>query len=231
MENDAKGLLILILPFALVVSLLITAWPLIVLAIAFSVGWRLWQEYQWQQLSIAINPDFRRLIENNQGKITVADLALETGLTGASARWFLNRKAKEYGAQAIAYGNMGIIYYFLTVTALGNMFDDSDPEFELEAPYDDLNEPYSSPNDIAKLLNIDTTPQNLGDISSLVALNAALNLGSLIQADLAKRLNVHPSTLRKRREEADFSAWSQEKDPHGIPWRYDPKTKQFLPKI
>lgn len=231
MENDAKGLLILILPFALVVSLLITAWPLIVLAIAFSIAWRLWQEYQWQQLSMAINPDFRRLIESNQGKITVADLALQTGLPGSSARWFLNRKAKEYGAQAIAYGNLGVIYYFLTVGALGNMFDDSDPEFELEDPYDDLDEPSSSPKDIAKLLDLETSSQNLLDISSLVALNAALNLGSLIQADLAKRLDVHPSTLRKRREEEDFAEWSQEKDPNGIPWQYDPESKQFSPKI
>ncbi|MGB2924673.1 MAG: hypothetical protein WBB82_05195 [Limnothrix sp.] len=232
MDNDGKGLLILILPFALVVSLLITAWPLIVLAIAFSVGWRLWQEYQWQQLSVAINPDFRRLIETHQGKITVADLALQTGLPGRSARWFLNRKAQEYGAQAIAYENRGIIYYFLTVGALGNMFDDSDPDFELEADFYEPNEPSASPNDIAQLIELETgNPQNLSDISSLVDLHAVLELTSLIQADLAKRLNVHPSTLRKRREEEGFTAWSQEKDPNSIAWQYEPESKQFVPYL
>ncbi|AFY40117.1 hypothetical protein Lepto7376_3977 [[Leptolyngbya] sp. PCC 7376] len=244
MDNESKGLLILILPFAMVMTFVVTAWPLIVLAIAFSIAWRLWQEYQWQQLSLAINPDFRRLIESNQGKITVADLALETGLSGGSARWFLTRKAKEYGAQAIAYENRGIIYYFLTVSALGNMFDDSDPDFELEEPEFELDsfeladavqpepeEASSSPNDIAQLLDMDDDSSRVSDISSLVDLHSAQALDPLIQADLAKRLDVHPSTLRKRRTEEGFLEWSRSKDPQNVGWEFDTESRQFLPKV
>lgn len=231
MENDAKGILILILPFALVMTVVITAWPLFVGAIAFSIAWRLLQEYQWRQLSIAVNPDFRRLIESNQGKITVADLALTTGLTGSSARWFLNRKAKEYGAQAIPYENKGIVYYFLTVAALRNMFDDSDPDFELEE-YFEPSQPSASPHDIAQLLDLDE-PRNRGiaGIAALVDLNSAADLEPMIQAELAKRFDVHPSTVRKRRREPDFTEWSQTKDPDGIAWQYDANTRQFFPQI
>ncbi|WP_225875257.1 hypothetical protein [[Limnothrix rosea] IAM M-220] len=217
-------------------TVVITAWPLIVLAIAFSIAWRLWQEYQWQQLSLAVNPDFRRLIETNQGKITVADLALETGLSGGSARWFLNRKAKEYGAQAIAYENRGIIYYFLTVSALGNMFDDSDPEFELDefeladTVQSEPVEASSSPNDIAQLLDVEDASR-VGNISSLVDLHSAQALEPMIQADLAKRLDVHPSTLRKRRQEEGFLEWSRDKDPQNVSWEFDADSRQFFPQV
>jgi hypothetical protein len=236
MDNDAKGFLVLIFPFALLVTAITTAWPLIVLAIAFTIAWRLWQDYQWQQLSVTINPDFRRLIETHQGKITVADLALATGLSGATARWFLNRKAKEYGAQAIAYENRGVIYYFLTIGALGNMFDDSDPEFELDdfelnqAIAPPLPGRTSSPNDIAHLLDLDKQ-SSVSDISSLVDLHAALGLEPMIQADLAKRLGVHPSTLRKRRRASNFPSWSREKDPQKVTWHYNPESRIFTPEV
>lgn len=237
MDNDAKSPLIMILPVALVLTAVTSAWSLIVLAIAFTIAWRLWQKYYWQQVSGAVNPDFRRLIESHQGKITVADLAMETGLSGKAARWFLNRKAKEYGAQAIAYENRGIIYHFLTSGALKNMFDNSDPEFELEYKFEltgDLSpripEPPNAPRDITHLLKREESAIH-GECSPLPETQNSLELTPIIQSDLAKRLKVHPSTIRKRRRTETFPAWSRDKDPQNVAWHYDPQSKIFRPEV
>ncbi|MFP4101470.1 MAG: hypothetical protein ACLFWZ_12905, partial [Coleofasciculus sp.] len=52
---------------------------------------------------------------------------------------------------------------------------------------------------------------------------------TLIQAELAKRLDVHSSTIGKRKSDPDFAQWSQSKDPDGVAWEYSPETKEFLP--
>ncbi|HBB33381.1 MAG TPA: hypothetical protein DDZ80_28130 [Cyanobacteria bacterium UBA8803] len=52
---------------------------------------------------------------------------------------------------------------------------------------------------------------------------------ALIQAELAKRLDVHSSTVGKRKSDSDFAEWSQSKDPEGIAWAYSPETKEFVP--
>jgi hypothetical protein len=52
---------------------------------------------------------------------------------------------------------------------------------------------------------------------------------SLIQSELAKRLNVYSSTVYKRRDDPDFSQWSRSKDPDGIAWKFSRKTKEFQP--
>lgn len=52
---------------------------------------------------------------------------------------------------------------------------------------------------------------------------------SLIQSELAKRLNVYSSTVYKRRDDPDFSQWSHSKDPDGIAWKFSRKTKEFQP--
>lgn len=51
----------------------------------------------------------------------------------------------------------------------------------------------------------------------------------LLQAELAKRLDVHSSTVYKRRDDPDFAQWSQSKDPDKIAWKFLPDTKQFCP--
>ncbi len=52
---------------------------------------------------------------------------------------------------------------------------------------------------------------------------------SLIQSELAKRLNVYSSTVYKRRNDPDFDEWSRNRDPDGIAWKFSPKTKEFSP--
>ncbi len=51
----------------------------------------------------------------------------------------------------------------------------------------------------------------------------------MIQAELAKRLDVHSSTVGKRKSDPDFWEWSQSRDPEGIAWEYRSDTKEFVP--
>ncbi|ACB50764.1 unknown [Crocosphaera subtropica ATCC 51142] len=52
---------------------------------------------------------------------------------------------------------------------------------------------------------------------------------TLIQSDLAKRLDTTPSTIGRRKRDASFAEWSQSKDPDGIAWKYLRKSKVFIP--
>ena len=63
------------------------------------------------------------------------------------------------------------------------------------------------------------------EIESDVSINTD---NSLIQAELAKRLDLNTSTVGRRKSDPDFEEWSQSKDPEGIAWRYNPVTKLFV---
>lgn len=54
-------------------------------------------------------------------------------------------------------------------------------------------------------------------------------LGRMKQADLAERLNSATQVLTRQRSKADFITWSQSKDPDGIAWFYERKTRDFYP--
>ncbi|MGQ4646700.1 hypothetical protein [Lyngbya aestuarii] len=51
----------------------------------------------------------------------------------------------------------------------------------------------------------------------------------LSQVALARRLSVSSTTIAKHRKRTTFSKWSQERDPHGLAWQYDPDTQRFTP--
>jgi hypothetical protein len=50
---------------------------------------------------------------------------------------------------------------------------------------------------------------------------------TISQTDLAKRLDVHPSTLYKRRSDVSFGEWTRNRDPEGTAWGYQRETKEF----
>lgn len=61
---------------------------------------------------------------------------------------------------------------------------------------------------------------------------ASIDAGqSLIQAELAKRLDLNSSTVGRRKSDPDFAEWSQSKDPEGIAWRYESDTKLFVADV
>lgn len=276
-DSSATGILILILPFAFLIVLLFKAWPLLLALFIISISLKIWQHYQWKQWSKQVNPFFNQLIKENQGCLTALDLSMKANLSGSAAQRYLDRKAEEFGAQRRVYEDKGSVYYFLTASALGSIFDESEPPLELESesftsqapklleplvqkepntPESESstpdfveplqpsaeNEPSSSESafstaEIVEALEPMPQPkqehessldekEDLWTDSPEKEQNAS---HSLIQAELAKRLDVHSSTVGKRKSDPDFAGWSQSRDPEGIAWEYSPDTKEFLP--
>lgn len=279
-DSSANGILILILPIAFLIVLLFKAWPVLLALLIFSIIWQIWQQYQWQRWSQQVNPYFNDLIKENQGCLTPLDLSMKANLSASAAKRYLDRKAEEFGAQRQVYEDKGTVYYFLTASALGRIFDESEPLLEpedessnsqasqpLEAMTQTLSSsPQSTPqfNDHQEFSDYSETEESNATDSAFSTdeiedalepmphpepeQTAALeetedvwaepanddeqepqDSQSLIQAELAKRLDVHSSTVGKRKSDSDFSEWSQSRDPEGIAWEYSPETKEFLP--
>ena len=369
LDSGTSGALVLILPMALVIVVLLTAWPVILLLIALSIGVRIWQNHQWKQWCKQVDPFFHQLIKANQGCLTPIDLSIKANLTGRGAKQFLDKKAEEYGAQR-KEEDKGTVYYFLTASALGSIFDDSEPSELDEALKPDqlasasstVDVPQSSASNIAQLVvekkqtsdnSSQTNQDEASDKRSEAQIDSQAKLAhskpqssapvehkasipveeiesqakltqqesqssasveqnipveetesqakstqqesqssapvkqnipveetksqakstqqesqssapvehkasipveeigdsdtavedsldsseaespesglSLIQAELAKRLDLHSSTIGKRKSDSDFPEWSQSRDPEGIAWQYVPETKMFVP--
>jgi hypothetical protein len=301
-DSSANNLLILILPIAFLIVLLFKAWPALLALLIFSICFQVWQQYQWKQWSKQVNPYFNQLIKENQGCLTVMDLHLKAGISAPAATRYLDKKAEEFGAQRQVYEDKGTVYYFLTASALGSMFEESEPTVE---PEDEslgsqrpklmelLSQKVSSPPQLLSQ-KVSSPPQSESSPSELVETpepsaekepqplespeppaekepqplettppadevkadpkpvehhkleqtepasekedlwadtpdNEQQDSQSLIQAELAKRLDVHSSTVGKRKSDPDFSEWSQSRDPEGIAWKYSPKAKEFVP--
>ena len=126
-SSSNTGCLIVIFPFAVIVTVLFIAWRVLLTMLIGGLGWRLWQNYQWKQFSLQINPFFHSLLLENQGTITPLDLALKANISGISAKNYLEAKAEEFGAQRQEYEGKGTVYYFLTSGTLGRIFDESEP--------------------------------------------------------------------------------------------------------
>jgi hypothetical protein len=286
LDSGAPIALVLILPIALVVVVLYAAWPLLLLLIALIIAWKIWENYQWQKWSKQVNPFFYQLIKDNQGCLTVMDLSLKANLSGRAARKFLDKKVEEYGTQRKEIEDKGTVYYFPTVSALGSIFDDSEPELESEelvhkeTPELAQQSPNFQVSEIAPLVEAENdqhsadleskidesgekaaeypsqtssetkieVEKGLEDSEDYLAEEAEEGLETeedfvsqhdlnhqhkhslaLIQAELAKRLDLNPSTVGRRKSDPDFSQWSQSKDPQGIAWKYVPQTKMFVP--
>jgi hypothetical protein len=260
LNNGAAGLLVLILPVAMVLVIVFTAWPFILLAIALAIGLKIWDNYLWQQSCKKVNPSFLQLIKENQGSLTPMDLSVKANLTGRAAKRFLERKAEEYGAQRRNYSEQGLVYQFLTVSALGSIFDESDivtqeEEEQKEEPIPSVtpeplaqvasssSPPVPSFSAIAQLANEKKDSQPIEEVTlktpdaietkeevpETPAEEEVKPKLELIQADLAKRLDLTSSTIARRKTNADFSQWSQSKDPEGFAWKYLPKTQTFVP--
>jgi len=326
-DSSANGLLILILPIAFLIVLLFKAWPVLLALFILSIIFKIWQQYQWKQWSKQVNPYFNELVKENQGCLTPLDLSIKANLSGSSARRYLDKKAEEFGAQRQDYEDKGTVYYFLTASALGSIFDESEPPLELEGesassqalksieldaqpdtsppksesslsalpeppePLEeeepsDLSEPpeppkKEEPNDLSEPPEppkkeepsvaenafsteeieeaLEPMPQAEPEPTESLNTEEALEpmpqaepeptesldeqedlwaeaadkepqaSQSLIQAELAKRLDVHSSTVGKRKSDPDFSEWSQSRDPEGMAWAYSAETKEFVP--
>ncbi|MEO0834630.1 MAG: hypothetical protein AAFY16_01310 [Cyanobacteria bacterium J06642_3] len=93
----------------------------------------------------------------------------------------------------------------------------------------------SSSSSVAQLTRAESTPSTATieteseTDSSIIPEPASIDAGqSLIQAELAKRLDLNSSTVGRRKSDPDFPEWSQSKDPEGIAWKYESATKLYV---
>lgn len=212
-ESGAAGALVLIVPIAIVLGIAYAAWPLLLALVGLLIVLRLGQQWQWRRWQRELDPAFNALVRENQGCLTPADLAARTDLSPEAARRFLEKKALDYGAQRKDFSERGSVYYFVTTGAIGSLFTQSEPAIDfgaLEA------EPLSE--------------EELGlESEEIASEDLPLPEGALIQAELAKRLQVHASTVYKRKADPDFAQWSSNRDPDGTAWRYLADRKLFVP--
>jgi hypothetical protein len=258
LDNGSAGALVLIIPLAFGFVVLYMLWPFLLLIAAMIVALKIWQDYKWNKWCEEVNPYFNQLIKESRGYVTPVDLSVKANLTPHAAKTFLARKSDEYGTKPKNVPDQGVVYYFPTASALGSILDDSEPDavvnsYQLAGK--DSNK--LSVRGIAQLAKQEQTEAEVtvqDPESSSVALitraeslqstaissesetdsstldqTASIDAGqSLIQAELAKRLDLNSSTVGRRKSDPDFELWSMSKDPEGIAWRYDQDTKFYV---
>lgn len=278
-DSDPKGLLVLILPLAVGMVFVYKAWRWIMFGLAVAIAWVAWDNYQWQQKCLAIDPQFNQLVQKNQGIITQADLISQGIAKGRAANRYLNDKVAEYGAYQRQVGDSKV-YYFISSSTLGSIFDDSEPDAEPNAasdspqlqtatrpivdvvppqPIDEKEAataiPSESPNVVTPIVppeaELAAAPVGHSPFAQLAELKEArkqqepevspalvepseaiappkAEAMTLIQAELAKRLDTTSSTIARRKAEENFAEWSQSRDPDGLAWAYDADSKLFM---
>ncbi|YAF96325.1 MAG: hypothetical protein AB3A66_01105 [Nodularia sp. CChRGM 3473] len=231
-ESNGKGFLVLLLPISFLIIFLVATWRILLAVIMLVIGFNVWQQYQWQQWCQQVNPVFHQMIRETQGKITPMDLAIRGNFSGTTAKRYLDTKASEFGASIVNAQEGGEVYYFITASILGSILDSSEPVKELPAqPVTKTARSLLAPPQ-SKLLEEEPETEVIPPTTHQEvkrSLEQQLVFGSLIQSELAKRLNVYSSTVYKRRNDPEFPEWSRSKDPDGIAWTYSEKTKEFFP--
>lgn len=294
--KSATGFLLILIPAALAMSALFVAWPFILAVTVLIAGGNVWQGYEWSKTARSIDPVFQQLIIQNRGEITPLDLSLNAKVSGAISNRYLAAKASEFGTGSRQHPDGGQIYYFVSITTLGRIFDDSEPEtptpkmmpatnpvvafspvtptesvpvgLESESTPDVATSAISSPvtaeispitarstpavSESIDLVGLESqsTPPAAAESSNLtesIDLNAIATIDpnedprqlpsveapthtplvTIIQSELAKRLDVHASTVYKRRSEPNFTDWTRNRDPEGLAWGYLEATKEY----
>ncbi|WP_017315910.1 hypothetical protein [Mastigocladopsis repens] len=231
-ESYGKGFLVLLLPISFLIIFLVATWRIWLGVILLVLGFNIWQLYKWQKWCQQANPIFHQLVRENQGRITPMDLAIKGNFPGEIAKRYLDTKAGEFGASTVNSEDGSKVYYFITASTLGSILDSSEPPKEFPTqPVAQYALPFLAPPPPQSHLQepeTESLPQPTQE-EAKKPLEKQLMFGSLIQSELAKRLNVYSSTVYKRRDDPDFSEWSRTKDPDGVAWKYSRKTKEFFP--
>ncbi|WP_310428067.1 hypothetical protein [Chamaesiphon sp. VAR_48_metabat_135_sub] len=278
--KSATGCLLILLPAALAMSALFVAWPFILGITVLLAGGNIWQSYEWSKTTRSIDPVFQQLIVQNRGEITPIDLSLKANVSGNVSQKYLAAKAGEFGTGSRQHPDRGQVYYFVSISTLGSIFDDSEreapeimpatnpvvalapvptpsvpevllpsvsipPVLEIVSPISpvvaEVTAPPESPpappagsnlSGLGKLFDEESAPTSAAVEPLSVADTATaplpnIPLVTIIQSELAKRLDVHSSTIYKRRGEPDFTDWTRNRDPEGLAWGYAEATKEY----
>lgn len=284
--KSATGCLLVLIPAALTMSALFVAWPVILGVTLLIAGGNVWQSYEWSKTAQSIDPIFKQLIVQNRGEISPIDLSLQANVSGKVSQRYLAIRADEFGTGSRQHPDRGRVYYFVSISTLGSIFDDSERELELPAiapattpvaifqpvatplvaipeelptatippialaipidveiagpvspPSISLAPPVSGLSNLRQLFEEEPEPTTtLASVETTVAEPVAeitpsslpdTPLVTIIQSELAKRLDVHSSTIYKRRSEPDFTDWTRNRDPEGLAWGYAEADKEY----
>ncbi len=293
--KSATGCLLVLIPAALTMSALFVAWPVILGVTLLIAGGNVWQNYEWSKTAQSIDPVFQQLIVQNRGEISPIDLSLKANISGKVSQRYLATRADEFGTGSRQHPDRGQVYYFVSISTLGRILDDSERELELPAIAPAATpvvafQPVATPvvaipeeivatvtvPPIARSLPIVTEivepisppatsppPEPVSELSNLrqlfdeEAVSAVtpvevepepepelakpivespiasapdipnIPIVKIIQSELAKRLDVHSSTIYKRRSEPDFTDWTRNRDPDGFAWGYAEADKEY----
>jgi hypothetical protein len=261
--KNAPYFLLILVPAALAMSTIFVAWRQILAGTAILIGVSIYQLKKWADKVKSIDPFFQRLIVQNRGEITPIDLSFNANISGAQATRYLAEKAQEFGAGSRQYVDRGQVYYFISVSTLGSIFDDSEdpeivpaiaatqaasislpiatthPEIEVEIPPTTPSVSISLPEHpvteptASESINLRDVLENLEELptpittSHLPESTIDRPIVKIIQSELAKRLDVHSSTIYKRRSEPDFTDWTRNRDPEGLAWAYAEDSKEY----
>jgi hypothetical protein len=316
--KSATGCLLVLIPAALTMSALFVAWPVILGVTLLIAGGNVWQSYEWSKTAQSIDPIFQQLIVQNRGEISPIDLSLRANVSGKVSQRYLATRADEFGTGSRQHPDRGQVYYFVSISTLGSIFDDSERELELPAiapaatpvvafqevatpiaaipeelvptatippiaraiPIATASvEPISPPaiplpldtgaglSNLRQLFDEEPAPTTtLASVERAVVTEPILEpvaevapttilasveravvtepipepvaevapgslpdtpMVTIIQSELAKRLDVHSSTIYKRRSEPDFTDWTRNRDPEGLAWGYAEAAKEY----
>jgi len=239
-ENSSIwGYLTVILPISFgIVATIESGRFLFAIAAMGGMGWA-WRRYQRQQQNKLAHLDtvFYRLIQENQGRVTALDLAMNAKLSGEQVQKYLDERAKEFAAEFEVTEQGGIIYYFQSAQSL-NKSEQSDLKQDLRIT---VGSPLQSSlnhleDSVTKTpMEVRSQQSETGKSPQLFPISPAKKVKNsqllLSQVELAKRLNVHPNTVSKWKLKADFPEWSSQKDPGAIAWQYCRENKRFFPKV
>jgi len=240
-DSGATGFLVLIIPIALVAVVVATAWPFLLALLALIVVVQVLKQWQWQRFVGKVNPAFNQLIRENNGCLTPVDLAAKADIEGNKAQEFLDYKANQFSARSRELPNQGRVYYFLTASAVENFFEepesletlevDEDEESAIATVEDRKTEVATEANGNSESSEINVSDSNGTGNNHLpeAVTEDSTQTVSLIQAELARRLQVHSSTVGQRKLDPDFAQWTRKRDPEKISWQYSDQTKLFYP--
>jgi hypothetical protein len=116
----ALGLCALLLLVVLLLRLLLP-WVLVLgLGVGTYLLWQRWLHHQQQQQT-QLNQAFYQLLQTQNGRISVLDLAMQTQISGPQARDYLDAQARAFSANFEPTPDGNVLYVF----NLGNTFQSS----------------------------------------------------------------------------------------------------------
>lgn len=176
-------------------------------------GFWLWQTDRLrQQQRDAMQQMLDRLLQEGL-PFKLSDFAEKVALPVAIVKPYLERISRT-GTTLVEVDDRGTIYYYVPPS---HPKQSSPPAALADLPQPDL-------------LPAATTDKRAPHPQTLDGVATPKEYRPFIQAELARRLHVSPSTIGKRKLKPDFSDWVRSKDPEGMSWRYSQVTKQFYPE-